>query len=189
MNLKHLGLCLMLGGALLSSQAMAGRSGRACPTLVQDAVEAEFGPGSAAVTRCLAKREDIKVLYQINQECKNSKCDSAYAAGNIMNAYKGYVDTHGIDPKNFEIVAVVHSAGWKLVLDNNSADPHPTATNPFQSQIQGLLDKGIKIYFCQNTARSKGVKLAHMIPGIEFVTSGVTAIADFQSIGYSYVQP
>ena len=188
MELKRLGIILILGSVLMSTQAMAERN-RACPTAVAEAVELEFGPGSADVTRCLAKREDIKVVYQINQECKNSNCDAPYAAGNIMNAYKGYVDTHGIDPAQVEIVAVVHSSGWKLVLDNNAAEPHPTAANPFQDKIQALLDKGIKVYFCQNTARKKGVKLAHMIKGVKFVTSGVTALADFQSIGYSYVQP
>ena len=64
--------------------------------------------------------------------------------------------------------------------------------------------RGEKFYFCQNTTRGfmrngtlptvaettdmTGAK-GQLIDGVEYVTAGVTAIADFQSQGYKYVQP
>ena len=60
---------------------------------------------------------------------------------------------------------------------------------------------GVKFYFCQNTTRSfvangtlppgnvMGGATAQLIDGVEYVTAGVTAIADLQEQGYRYVQP
>jgi len=148
----------------------------------------EFGPGTRAITRCLDNRS-IRVVYQINSTCRNDACTKPYALGNIKNAYNDYVVTHGLRPDmDFEIVAVVYSAGYKLVVDNNALEPF-AEENPFQSTVEELLGLDIDIYFCQNTARSKGVMTANLIPGIKYVTSGVTALADYQLNGYAIIQP
>ena len=60
----------------------------------------------------------------------------------------------------------------------------------------------LKITSCQNTTRGfikKGIlpdstetiggATAELIDGVEYVTAGVTAIADLQEQGYKYVQP
>lgn len=152
-------------------------------------IDQQFGDGSFAVTRCLANTHHVKVLYQINTECKNSVCDAPFAVGNIVNHIKDFETTHGMTSRDYEIVVIVHSAGWKLVLNNNALEKH-SADNPFQAAMEDLVSRpGVKVYFCQNTAHSKKVKLANMIDGIGFVTSGVSAIADLQEEGYRYVQP
>jgi intracellular sulfur oxidation DsrE/DsrF family protein len=48
---------------------------------------------------------------------------------------------------------------------------------------------GVKFYFCQNTARSMKVSTDQLIPGVEYVTAGISALADFQSNGWTNVQP
>jgi intracellular sulfur oxidation DsrE/DsrF family protein len=152
-------------------------------------IEDKFGSGSMAVTRCLSKTKKAKVLYQINTECKNAACTAPYAIGNIVNHINDYEITHGMSPDDYEIVVIVHSAGWKLILDNNSNTKHE-ADNPFQAQMEALLARdSVKVLFCQNTANGKGVVKAHMIDGVGFVTAGVSAISDLQERGYRYVQP
>ena len=148
----------------------------------------EFGPGSQQVTRCIKVRDHIKVVFSLNTLCGNSNCTRAYGANNIQNALKDYEITHGISQSDYEVIAVVYGAGYPLILNNNAQTPHAT-TNPFQAEIQSLLDNGVKVQFCQNTARSRGVKLDQMIAGVTFVTAGVTSIADYQALGYSYIQP
>jgi len=162
-----------------------------CPVgLVSDIpLDEEFGVGASEITRCLDQQTNIKVVYQINLACKNADCSKPYATGNIINAINDYEVTHGLQARiNYEVVAIVHSKGYPLVLDNSSANPHPDE-NPFQEQVQSLLDQGVKVYFCQNTARKNSVMIDQMIPGIEFVTAGVTALADYQLRGYAMVQP
>lgn len=183
--MKRIFTVVIMGLGLLSAPAFADddNATTACPDAVSAAVDMEFGAGSSGVTRCLARRNNVKVVYQINQLCKDAACTKPYAIGNIKNAIKDYEDTHdmvrGVD---YEIVAIVHSAGWKQVLDD-------ATVNPFRDDMLDLLAMGVKIKFCQNTARKKGVKYDDLIDGIEFTTSGVTAIADYQLLGYAFVQP
>lgn len=152
-------------------------------------IEEKFGPGSMDVTRCLANTKKVKALFQINQMCKSSACTAAYALGNIQNYIKDLTITHGMSDDDYEIAVVVHSGGWKLILDNNSTTPH-AASNPFQSAMEAAVaNPRIKVSFCQNTAAKKGIKLNQMIPGVGFSTAGVTAIVDLQEEGYRYVQP
>lgn len=152
-------------------------------------IDQKFGPGSMDVTRCLSHTKHVKILYQVNTECKNSKCDAPYAVGNIINHINDMEITHGMDARDYEIVVIVHSAGWKLVLNNNAVEKH-AADNPFQAAMESLVARpSVKVLFCQNTANSKGVVKANMIDGIGFVTAGVSAIADLQSDGYRYIQP
>jgi intracellular sulfur oxidation DsrE/DsrF family protein len=143
----------------------------------------KFGAGTSDATRCLANTRRVKALYQINTLCKNASCAAPYAIGNIKNAIKDYQMTHGMTPDDYKIAVVVHSAGWKLVL--NDAD-----TNPFKSDMEWLVAQpSVKVMFCLNTANSKGVMKADIIDGVGFVISGVTAIPDLQAQGYNYVQP
>ncbi|MFV2055357.1 MAG: DsrE family protein [Thiohalomonadales bacterium] len=184
-----LGLAVIAVGVFFSGQSFATDTVD-CPVgLVSGlSLDDEFGAGAAEATRCIKKRKKIKVVYQVNKQCKNAACTKPYAIGNMTNAINDYEITSGIARGDYEIVAVVHSGGFSLVLNNDAANPH-AKSNPFQSKVEDLMAKGVQIYFCQNTARSKGVVLDQMIPGIKFVTAGVTAIADFQSIDFSYVQP
>ena len=140
-------------------------------------------PGSVSgVTRCVANTKKVKTLFQMNTECKNSACDAPYAVGNIKNAIKDYQMTHGMSADDYEIAVIVHSAGWKLILNDDR--------NRFKSDMEWLVSQpSVKVLFCLNTANSKGVKKADMIEGVGFVTSGVTAIPDMQEEGYRYVQP
>jgi len=153
-------------------------------------IDEKFGPGSMDVTRCLAKTKRVKVVYQLNQECKNSSCTAPYAIGNIKNHINDYEITHGMDSDDYKIAVVVHSAAWKLILDNNATEKH-TADNPFQAAVEDLINNypQVKVMFCQNTAHGKGVVKANMIKGVGFVTAGVSAISDLQDKGYRYVQP
>ena len=186
----------------------------------------EFGAGTSDITRCLAKKKP-KVVMQINLACRDSYVDGtavkndvahcannrAYALGNIRNMIKDYEGSHGID--NWEIVAVVHSGGWGMLVEHGyeftnlsgeggGAPGDKTLANQFQGQVEELIDKGVRFLFCQNTTRGMirrgnlptvaesklgGGATEALIDGVEYTTAGVTAIADFQKKGYSYVQP
>ena len=143
-------------------------------------LDQEFGPGTAAVTRCLKNREKVKVVYNANKPCSGPNCSRPFALGNIMNAINDYEITHGMKPgKDYEIIAVFYAGGSDLVLKGNQ----------YEGLLIDLMNRGVKAYFCQNTARNKGIVLADLVEGVKFVTSGVTAVADYQLSGYAVVTP
>jgi intracellular sulfur oxidation DsrE/DsrF family protein len=173
----------------------------------------EFGPGSKELTRCLERRHRVKVVVQINKFCRDAAATvaacaegRAYALGNINNMIKDYETTHGmVRGKDYEIVAVVHSGGGWLMLKDEGFDGNGdpvTGRNKFDDDVKDLIAKGVRFYFCQNTTRGfvrKGIlpevgettggATGELIKGVEYTTAGVTAIAEFQSKGYNYVQP
>jgi intracellular sulfur oxidation DsrE/DsrF family protein len=140
----------------------------------------------------------------------------AYALGNLRNMLDDYEITHGMRPGvDFDVVAVVHGGGGELVLKDtrytydsaSDAWMLTSGNNPFEGEVKALLDRGVKFQFCQNTTRSylrsKTLPEASAVTGgataqliesdlrqrVTYTTAGVTAIADYQRLGYRYVQP
>lgn len=184
--LRSVSMLLLM--AMLNHTALAANID--CPVgLVSGlTLDDEFGPGTKELTRCLEKKP-IKVLFQINQFCANTACTRPYALSNVTNAIDDYEITHGFKKTDYKIALVVHGEGINMVLNNTNLAPGTPDRNPFVKNIEKLLANGVKIYLCQNTARSRGIKTADLIPGVGYVTAGVSAIADFQGLDYSYVQP
>lgn len=192
---------LVLGAALTVSTSTVfadedknNESNNVCPVgLVNNmTLEQEFGAVAASKTHCIKKRHEVKVVMQVNDYCGKSNpatgaCLEPYGFRNVPELIKNYSITHGMDRKDFDIVVIVHSAGGKLMLKGNV----------FESWVQDALDNGVKVYFCENTVRAMiksgaltaGDVAAGVIDGVEYVTGGLTALVDFQSRGYQYIQP
>ena len=160
--------------------------------------DAEFGEGAGELTRCIKKRTKVKVVYQINEFCRDSVSNNdcainrPYALKNISNAIKDYEINYGMKQgRDYEIAAVVTSGGGHQLIKQSRNG------NQFESQVKGLMNKGVKFYFCQNTVRgltkkgfiTKGNATSDIIPGVKFVTSGVAAMPDLVSQGYILIQP
>lgn len=175
----------------------------------------EFGPGTQELTRCIKKRHNVKMVVQINQYCTNqANCaNTPYALNNISNILDDYEITHGMTAgRDYELVAVLHSPGGQMALKNtslNGALVEVTGRNLFEGKIKALMDRGVKFYFCQNTTRAyiaqnpatspltslpnyntTGVSATdQLIEGMQYTTAGLTSIADFEALGYAYIQP
>lgn len=168
----------------------------------------EFGPGTSDATQCIRKRHQVKMVVQINQYGTDAQ---PYALGNLRNIIDDYEITHGMERgRDYEIVAVLHSAGGRLALKNtgyNSAGVEVTGRNPHEAAIKALMNKGVKFYFCQNTTRAylnqpgtaitslpkylaTGISATdQIIDGMAYTTAGLTSIADYEARGYQYIQP
>jgi intracellular sulfur oxidation DsrE/DsrF family protein len=202
---------LLAGSLFLAGSAFAQSGVQECPVdLVNNqTLDEEFGTGTQGVTRCAQFRHNVKVVIQVNTLCKDAACTKPYALGNIKNLIKDYEITNGMSKEDYEIVAVVHSGGGGLVLQDgytfvDSVKGPVTVSNKFQKDVEDLLAQGVKFYFCQNTTRGMikkgalpevsestygGGATEVLIPGVQYTTAGVTAISDLQSMGYKYIQP
>ena len=158
-------------------------------------LDQEFGEGSAKITHCLSNRTRVKLMIQANQFCmdnvSNAECTRPYALGNLVKIIEDYEITHGMKPgRDYEIAVIAHTAGGPLMISD-------TSKNQFAPRVSALLEKGVKFYLCQNAVRAMintgllpaGDTTANIVPGVEYVTAGLTAVADFQYQGYVYVQP
>jgi intracellular sulfur oxidation DsrE/DsrF family protein len=203
----------------------ASAAGHKCPVGLLDGsttLNMEFGPGTKRRTKCIRKRTKVKVMVQIHKFCRDewnsagdrvlkiTDCDPgrAYALHNIDNMLNDFEITHGMRPgQNFEVVAVVHGEGNSLLVKdgyrfNDTVKGEVYTDNPYQSDVEALMDRGVRFLFCQNATRTlmsygmlpsymegEGSATDALIPGVEYITAGMTAMADLQSRGYSYIRP
>ena len=205
MRIPQLTLCALFA-AMLAGPALADRgnhNGYDCPVgfVSGKTLDQEFGPGTQELTECNKVRHNVKLAIQLN--VYETSPGSAYGLHNITNVIDDYEITYGMRPgKDYEIVAVVHSGGGPLVLQNGipftgmtDGLPH-TTVNAHQAEVEALIAKGVKFLFCMNTTRGfqKANKLpadatSALIPGVGYVTAGIAALGDLQARGYQYVQP
>jgi len=159
----------------------------------------------------LVRRHKVKIVIQINRFCRdsvvNADCSNnrAYALSGIRNMIKDYEVTHAMEQgKDYEIVAIVHSGGAWQMLKNDGFDGNGntvTGRNQYEGLVSGLITDGVRFYVGQNSIRGfieanrlpAGDEVdgatSELIEGVGYVTHGIAAIADFQSRGYTYVQP
>lgn len=140
---------------------------------------------------------DVSRVVNNIDNCRDTR---AYALGNLRNMIKDLEITNGIDRDKIDIRVVVHSGGGYVLLKDEGVNGNGdflTGRNKFEGQVKDLMDMGVRFFFCQNTTRGfirngtlpAGNATAQLIPGVEYVTAGVTAISDLQEQGYKYVQP
>ncbi len=167
----------------------------------------EFGAAVPAITRCLKKTDHVKLIMQINKACRDTtvvstntgyrlenharSCGSkrGYGIAQLSKMLKDYRTTHDISDKKIDLSVVVHGGGGTMLLD--------MPWNKLKPAVKLLIADGVKFYFCMNTVRGMAPKMgltsaqlvSKVIPGVEYVTAGLTAIADFQEVGYNYIQP
>jgi len=174
-------------GLLLAGNAQASDE---CPVGVlpgspgepETTLDLEFGEGTSDKTTCLSKREEIKIVMQLNKPCRDSyathptgtngkptgdvsrvvnniaNCadNRAYALGNLRNMIKDLTITNGIAPEDIDIRVVVHSGGGYQMLKDAGYDGNgdwKEGRNKFQGQVEDLMDQGARFFFCQNTTR------------------------------------
>jgi intracellular sulfur oxidation DsrE/DsrF family protein len=205
MKMSKMVSAVSMAVAIVGLTSVAHASDVTCPVgLVSGlTLSYEFGDAVAADTRCIQKRHEVKTMFAINQFTTNDEDKPAspdgtggsisggpYALNQIQNVYNDYTITAGMSPKDFSMIAVVHGGGGFLLLN----DPN---INPFIAKVKNLMAEGVQFYFCENTVRGfmragylkEGDVAAGVIPGVHFVTAGLAAMSDFESEGYSYVEP
>ena len=170
-------------------------------------IDDEFGSGVHDKTRCISRTEGIKLVMQINKACRDTgvkvtnagyeldnhanTCGATrgYGIAQMKNMIKDWKITHGIDADKLDLNIIVHGGGGSMMMNNPD--------NKLKPAVQALLDDGVKFHFCMNTVRGMAKKVGKtpaqivsgVIPGITYVTGGLTALGDFQNLGYDYIQP
>lgn len=189
-------LAVFMFGLGVSSTANAAGLIAECPVGEVNgmSLDEEFGDGTSDITNCLQRRNSVKIVMQLNEYCRDdvpwNECTRPYALGNITNMIKDYEITNGMLPgRDYEIAVVVHSGGGRQMINDSGK-------NLYAGKVASLINLGVEFYFCQNTTRKYQINgllgleaTSELVPGVQYVTAGVTAIADFQSRGYRYVQP
>lgn len=92
----------------------------------------------------------------------------------------------GMPRDAIHVAVVVHgTAGPDLLSNPGWSKTHGGAANPNQPLIRALLDQGVRIILCGQSAARMGIEKGDLEPGVEMALSAMTAHALLANEGYS----
>lgn len=87
----------------------------------------------------------------------------------------------GMSPEQLHVALVIHGGAHRDLL----ADRAYGGANPNAALIAGLVERGVSIQLCGQTAAYYGVTGADLLPGVQMSLSAMTAHALLQQQGYT----
>lgn len=105
-----------------------------------------------------------------------------------LNTVARFLNMHvrnGVDRKNVHLAAVVHGTAGKDLLDNATYRERFGTDNPSAALIKELVDAGVRIVLCGQTAAGRDIPTNHLLPGVQFALSAMTVMNVLQSEGYT----
>ncbi len=92
----------------------------------------------------------------------------------------------GVAPENMHLALVLHSAA---IFDVTRAEVYGAkkegADNPNAALLETLFQHGVQVIVCGQSAASRGLKKADLLPGVRLAVSAMTAHALLQQEGYT----
>ncbi|MEM6474877.1 MAG: DsrE family protein [Pseudomonadota bacterium] len=109
----------------------------------------------------------------------NRTIDSAARYVNMHNAV-------GLEPARVRAAVVVHGkAAFDLLTDKAWAAKGREGSNPTGAKMLTLVDSGVRVILCGQTAAAYGIAKEDLAPGVELALSAMTAHAVLQRQGYT----
>lgn len=143
-----------------------------------------FGP-HAPVEETMERPADAK--YAIAFDLTEPAAEGQRSRG-IERAAR-FINMHvanGVDPANIHIAIVVHGrAALDLLGDEAWAAKGKGESNPSSAMLSEMLDKGVRVILCGQSAAAFGIDNAMLVPGVEMALSAMTAHALLQQQGYT----
>lgn len=92
----------------------------------------------------------------------------------------------GIDPANIHLAVVVHGRAIRDVANAGIyGAAHDGAQNANEALVAALVDQGVRIYVCGQSAAYYDVGTGDLLPGVDMALSAMTAHVMLQQDGYA----
>jgi len=175
MFLKMLAAVLFLSGSMMTLAAEKFSTG----PIIKD-----FGPAFDAVqqTYPLAGNERFKVAFDVaNQGTQEAPNRQFISLARFLNMH-GKV---GVPAENIQLALVVHGKASFDLLRDEIYDEKYLVNNPNTQLLQALMDAGVKVAICAQSAAFMGIENKDLLPGVEVALSAMTKHAQLQQQGYT----
>ena len=143
-----------------------------------------FGP-HAPVEETMERPADAtyKVAFDVSDAAPQGKLNRGIeSAARFINM----LAANGTDPADIKVAVVIHGkATLDLLSDEAWAAKGKEGTNPNSAMLREMLDKGVRVILCGQSAAAFGVTNDQLAPGVEMALSAMTAHALLQQQGYT----
>ncbi|WP_340587396.1 DsrE family protein [Erythrobacter alti] len=124
-------------------------------------------------------RHSYDVAKAAGEDGTNRGIESAARFVNMMAL-------HGVPRENVEVAVVVHGAASLDLLGREAfAARFDGRENLTAAALSEMMEQGITIYLCGQSAAAHGIDKADLVPGVQMAISAMTAHALLQQQGYT----
>jgi intracellular sulfur oxidation DsrE/DsrF family protein len=146
-----------------------------------------FGPVLAVPADAwnLNPKQHHKVVMDVasRPEGGNGINRSLESAARFLNLHA----RNGIRAEQMDLVVVVHGSGVFSVLNEAAHLSRFNKPNPDQALVEELLEAGVTIYLCGQTAARRGVEKSALAENVLLAVSAMTAHVRLQQEGYALI--
>lgn len=145
----------------------------------------QFGPNAPVPDADFAIPEDMDLFIAFDT---STPADEGMVNRTLQSAAR-FVNMHnaaGVEPARVRAAVVVHGkASLDLLTDEAWSAKDREGTNPTAPLIAALVDNGVRVILCGQSARAYGIGKQDLAPGVELALSAMTAHAVLQRQGYT----
>lgn len=171
----------LITSALLYAAAMSAHAAEPFSTgpFIKD-----FGPTFDQVvqTHPLSGEERFKVAFDVAvQGTSESPNRQFVSAARFLNMHV----KAGLPAENIQLAIVVHGKASLDLLRDEVYDEKFLVDNPNSALLKALMDKGVQVAICAQSAGFMGISNEDLMPGVEVALSAMTKHALLQQQGYT----
>ena len=125
---------------------------------------------------------EYRVAFEVGQASPSP--DLLNVAFNSVARFLNMHVRSGVPREHLRAAVVVHgTAGWEILDDQAYRERYGVA-NPNKDLLVELLDYGVQVILCGQTAASRGIPDQSRIEGVQVALSAMTAFVVLQEQGY-----
>ena len=147
----------------------------------------DFGPVYPIEDADLLPDSDrlYKVIFDVyTDERKSDRMNPLiHTVARFLNMHGQY----GVAEENMKLVLVLHGTATKNALSDDAYKKMAKKSNPNTALLKALSDKGVKIYVCGQSMKSKGFEARDLSEHVRVSLSAMTALVKYQSEGYALI--
>ena len=164
--------CLAVG-CVIGATAMAGPEAFAPGPLIDD-----YGPHATVPGAAVDAKSVFKVAFDVSEAAEPGETSRRLeTAARFLNMHAAA----GVPPAHMRVAIVVHGkAAMDLVTDARYGGDNANA-----ALIAALVDAGVTIELCGQTAAYYDIAASDLLPGVRMALSAMTAHALLQQQGYT----
>ncbi len=125
---------------------------------------------------------DYNVLFEVHES--STKPGDVNVDLNTVARFLNMQVRAGVPRDRIHLAVVMHGAAAKDALDAETFQGRYKTANRNENLLRQLMDAGVDVYMCGQSAMSRDVPRDHMISGVKLALSAMTTIAVLKSRGY-----
>lgn len=133
----------------------------------------------------LDKNKKYKVIFDVYSDGENIK--EINASINTVARFLNMHAQNNIDPKNLNIILVLHGTATKNVLTDKAFKREFHVSNPNTDLIKALKKENVRFFVCGQSFAHKGYKKNDLSSNVKLSLSALTALVKYQSEGYQLI--